>query len=351
MPGIRPRHFLIGGVAVLALTLVALFDVATVSAAWQALDPRPGSPVTVVEARQDADGTAAIDKDSAYIWSATRSGSTLRLRGQVPSEEDRRTVLGMVKAHFADLEVEDRLKVEEGGPPREQWLGAVSFGLKQLSHLKKGSARLLNAGIKVDGEARSGSDYAEVKKALAGPMPAGLTVLNDNVRPPFADPYIFSATLGPNALTLSGSVPNENVRKQLKDMSRQLFERPTLDDQLELASGAPKNWKDAVEASLRALSRLDSGKLTLSGVALTIEGLAPDKGTAVAVSYQLKRDLPTLFSSSESIKWKEADVSRNVGELIVPRIKEMIHSDNSLATGAIPADRLDPPSKGDRAPD
>ncbi len=350
MPGIRPRHFLVGGVAVLALTLVALFDVATVSAAWETLGSRPGAPVTVVEARQDADG-GGTDKDSAYIWSATRNGSTLRLRGQVPSEEDRRTVLGMVKAHFADLEVEDRLKVEEGGPPREQWLGAVSFGLKQLSHLKKGSARLLNAGIKVDGEARSGSDYAEVKKALAGPMPAGLTVLNDNVRPPFADPYIFSATLGPNALTLTGSVPNENVRKQLKDMSRRLFERPTLDDQLELASGAPKNWKDAVEASLRALSRLDSGKLTLSGVALTIEGLAPDKGTAVAVSYQLKRDLPTLFSSSESIKWKEADMSRNVGELIVPRIKEMIHSDNSLATGAIPADHLDPPSKSEGAPD
>jgi osmotically-inducible protein OsmY len=351
MPGVRPRHFLAGGVAVLALTLVALLDVGTVSAAWETLGSRPSAPVIIVEARQDADGSAGTDKDSAYIWSATRSGSTLRLRGQVPSEEDRRTVLGMVKAHFADLEVEDRLKVEEGGPPREQWLGAVSFGLKQLSHLKKGSARLLNAGIKVDGEARSGSDYAEVKKALSGPMPAGLTVLNDNVRPPFADPYVFSATLGPNALTLAGSVPNENVRKQLKDMSRRLFERPTLDDQLELASGAPKYLKDAIEASLRALSRLDSGKLTLSGVNLTIEGLAPDKGTAVAVSYQLKRDLPTLFSSSESIKWKESDISRNVGELIVPRIKEMIHSDNSLATGAIPADHLGPPSKSEGAPD
>lgn len=348
MPGIRPQHFLVGGVAVLALTL---FDVRMVSAAWETLGSRPGVPMMVVEAKQDADGSARTNRDSAYIWSATRSGSTLRLRGQVPSEEDRRTVLGMVKAHFADLEVEDRLKVAEGGPPREQWLGAVSFGLKQLSHLKKGSARLLNAGIKVDGEARSGPDYTEVKKALAGPMPAGLTVLNENVRPPFADPYIFSATLGPNALTLTGSVSNENVRKHLKDLSRRLFERPTLDDQLELASGSPKNWKDAVEASMRALSRLDSGKLTLSGVSLTIEGLAPDKGTAIAVSYQLKRDLPTLFSSSESIKWKEADISRDVGELIVPRIKEMIHSDGSLTTGAIPTDHLDSPSHGERAPD
>jgi len=349
MPDIRPRHFLVGAVAVLALTL---FDVRMVSAAWETLGLRAAVPAMVVQAKQDADRGAGTSKDSAYIWSATRSGSTLRLRGQVPSEEDRRTVLGMVKAHFADLEVEDRLKVAEGGPPREQWLGAVSFGLKQLSHLKKGSARLLDAGIKVDGEARSGPDYAEVKKALAGPMPAGLTVLNDNVRPPFADPYVFSATLGPNALTLTGNVPNENVRKQLKDLSRRLFERPTLDDQLELASGAPKNWKDAVEASMRALSRLDSGKLTLSDASLTIEGLAPDKGTAVAVSYQLKRDLPTRFSSSESIKWKEADISRNVGELIVPRIKEMIHSDgSSLATGAIPTDHLGSPPKAEGAAD
>ena len=117
----------------------------------------------------EAPSNAAADtqtRKKAYVWSASRAGSMLRLRGFVPSQEDRRTVLGMVKAHFADLEVEDRLKVAEGGPPREQWLGAVSFGLKQLSHLKQGSARLLNEGLKVDGEARSANDYAEVKKAL-----------------------------------------------------------------------------------------------------------------------------------------------------------------------------------------
>jgi hypothetical protein len=261
----------------------------------------------------------------------------LRLRGLVPSEDDRRTVLGMVKAHFADLEVEDRLKVAEGGPPREQWLGAVSFGLKQLSHLKQGSARLLNAGLKVDGEARSAPDYAEVKKALAGPVPTGLTILNDGVRPPLADPFVFGATLGSNALVLTGSVPSEDHRKELKELARRLFERPMLDDQLQLASGAPKHWNDAVGAALKALSRLDSGKIAISGLAVTIEGLAPDKGTAVAVSYQLKHDLPALFSSSESIKWKEADVSGNAGELITPRIKEIIDGDIDAAIGALPS--------------
>ena len=96
-----------------------------------------------------------------------------------------------------------------------------------------------------------------MKKALTGPVPTGLTILNDHVRPPLADPYVFVASLGPDTLVLTGSVPSEERRKDLKELSRRLFERPMLDDQLQLASGAPKRWNDAVEAALRALSRLE----------------------------------------------------------------------------------------------
>jgi hypothetical protein len=273
---------------------------------------------------------------SGYVWSATRIGSGIRLRGQVPSEDDRRTMLGMVKAHFPDLEVEDRLKIATGAPPREQWLGAVSFGLKQLAHLKRGSARLYNVGLKVDGEARSAADYAEVKKALSGLLPTGLTIMAENVRPPMADPFVFVAALGANALSLSGSVPNEDARQTVRELSRQLFERPGLDDRLELASGAPKNWNEAVTAALRALSRLDSGKISLSGLAVTIEGVAPDKGTAVAVSYQLRRDLPSLFSTSESIKWKQAAMSSDVASQVIPHIKELARSDGQGPRAKLP---------------
>jgi hypothetical protein len=273
---------------------------------------------------------------SGYVWSATRIESGIRLRGLVPSEDDRRTVLGMVKAHFPDLEVEDRLKIVNGAPPREQWLGAVSFGLKQLAHLTRGSARLFNVTLKVDGEARSPADYAEVKKALSGPLPTGLTIMGENIRPPMADPFVFVADLGSNALSLSGSVPSEGARQNVRELSRQLFERPGLDDQLEVASGAPKNWNEAVSAALRALSRLDSGKISLSGLAVSIEGVAPDKGTAVAVSYQLRRDLPSLFSTSESIKWKQAAISHDVGSKVIPRIKELARSDSQLPRANLP---------------
>jgi hypothetical protein len=314
------RHWLF---VVLSLALgVACYARAGVEAQEQAPSGPVGASPQQAEGQADQTTGALKPKDTAYVWSASRSEGSLRLRGSVPSEEDRRTVLGMVKAHFPDLEVEDRLKIASGVPNKEQWLGAVSFGLKQLARLKEGSARLLGVGLKIDGEARSPADYAEVKKALAGPLPTGLTVMNDNVRPPMVDPFIFTADFGPSGLTLSGSVPSEEARGRLRELSRKLFLRPTLDDQLQPASGAPKNWDDAVAAALRALSRLESGKVALSGLAVTIEGVAPDKGTAVAVSYQLKRDLPALFSSSESIRWKEADTSHDLGERLIARLKQ-----------------------------
>ena len=295
---------------------------------------------TLVERVESKDkALPAVDEKAppaVYVWSATRVNSDLRLRGAVPSEEDRQTLLGMVKAHFPDLRVEEKLTVVEGGPPREQWLGAVSFGLQQLSHLKRGSVRLTNANLKIFGVARSADDYVEIKKALAGPLPTGLTVKSDEVRAPIADPFVFTADLGVNALSLAGSVPSEDSRKQLRELSRQLFARPGLDDRLEVASGAPKDWDEAVTAALRALSRLESGKIALSGLAVTIEGVAPDQGTAVAISYQLRRDLPKLFSTSESIKWKQASASPDVAAQVIPRIKEFVRTKGNWPKGALP---------------
>jgi hypothetical protein len=317
MSRFRPRVKLIGMAAAVILA-GALAMRADLSAA-----PGPGaSPAELTLSKPGPVLVADKPASRAYVWSATRIESSIRLRGSVPSDEVRRTVLGMVKAHFPDLAVEDRLKVTKGAPPQDQWLGAVSFGLQQLSHLKRGSARLLDIALRVDGEAQSAADYTEAKKALAGPLPTGLTVAKGNIKPPVADPFIFVADLGANALSLSGSVPSENARNEVRELSRQLFRRPGLDDRLELASGAPKDWDEAVAAALRALSQLESGKIALAGLAVTIEGVAPDKGTAVAISYQLRRDLPALFSTSESISWKEASAAPYFGARVLPRIKQ-----------------------------
>lgn len=315
-------------------------------------DPKPGEDAgkevapKAKEPAPKADGAAAKPETSDGVWSANRNNSKITLRGAVPSEEDRQTALGMVKARFPDLTIEDKVEVAPTDQPREQWLAAVSFGLQQLTHMSRGKV-LLDAGVlTVVGQAAGAEEYGKIKKALAGPSPAGLTLKDTGVRPPVADPFVFQADLGPNALSLAGSVPSEGARKTVRDLSRQLFERPGLDDRLEVASGAPKNWDKAVAAALRALSRLETGTVALTGVAVSIEGVAPDQGTAVAVSSQLRRDLPERFSTSESIKWKEAAShlpleteprsAQDVAATIVPRIKLPARDGARWQSGALP---------------
>jgi hypothetical protein len=323
------------------LGLVAVVLASGAYAAQAAFGIDPGMEETVrtadVVQRVGTKGASADQKSRPiYVWAAIRNNSGVKLRGAIPSEEDRQTMLGMAKAHFPNLSIEQNLKIVEGGPPRDEWLGAVSFALKQLSHLKRGAVRLSNANLKVTGEATSAEDYTEVKRALAGSLPTGISLSGEDVRAPVVDPFVFRADLGRNALSLTGSVPSEDSRKEVHELSRQLFARPGLDDRLEVASGAPKDWDEAVSAALRALSRLESGRVAMSGLAVSIEGVAPDQVTAVDVSYKLRRDLPKIFSTSESIKWKEAKASQDMATEVIPRIKAFARTRGSLTNGELP---------------
>jgi hypothetical protein len=321
------------------LGLLLISPVDTFAAAKPKVGDAAGGQADTAPAKNNTD--AAADE---RVWFANLNETKITLRGSAPSEEDRQTSLGMVKAHFPKFTIEDKVEVRESDVPREQWLAAVSFGLQQLALMSRGKVRVDGGALTVSGQAANAQEYGKLKKALAGSLPTGLTLKADAVRPPVADPFIFKADLGPNALSLAGSVPSEGARKSVRDLSRQLFERPGLDDRLEVASGAPKNWDKAVAAALRALSRLETGKVALSGSAVSIEGIAPDQGTAVAVSSQLRRDLPERFSTSESIKWKEAGTHLNsdpgtaqdVAATIIPRIKVSPRNGQVWRSGSLP---------------
>jgi hypothetical protein len=281
----------------------------------------------------------AADKQP-YIWRAVRSGNTVKLRGSVPSDDDRQTIIGMTKAHFPDLSIDDGLKIVKGAPPQEQWLGAVSFALKQLGYLDRGNVQLDDVALSVTGIAKSAKDYDDIRRSLFGPLPTGLTLQNETIVAPRADPFVFTAELKGNMLTLSGDVPADAVHSRLKQSAKQMFADATLDDKLVLASGAPKKWDAAAIAALTALSMLDEGKVTLSGADLTIDGTAPDKSTATQISYQLKQELPSVFTSSENIRWKEAESEPDTANQLIPRIKRIVDTGALAMRNALPT--LDP---------
>ncbi len=241
-----------------------------------------------------------------YTWWANRRKKTLKLKGHVPSEKDRKTVLGMARATFPGFQIIDRMKTALGAPSREAWLGGVSFGLQQLGSLKRGIARLDGTNFFITGEAVDGSGYKNILTALERDLPTGLVLEKQQIVPPRAKPFIWSVQYNKGAITFSGYVPNPEVRENILLHAKKKFPNAAIVDQTELASGQPRKWGQVAVFVLNQLVRLESGLVKLSGVDVTITGLAVDKATAENVAKTVRLGLPKVYRSTEQITAKPA---------------------------------------------
>ena len=102
----------------------------------------------------------------------------------------------MTKASFPGFEIVDRTTLARGVPSNDVWLAGVSFGLKQLTSIKRGDVRLEDLGLAVAGEAEDIPGYRAIKQALANSVPKGIKVTADRVTAPVVSPYMWAAQLG-----------------------------------------------------------------------------------------------------------------------------------------------------------
>ena len=253
------------------------------------------------------DKARLLARVSPYTWWVSRKDDHIKIKGHVPSKDDRRTILGIIKANLPDLEVEDRMKRAAGAPKQQVWLGAISFALKQIGQLKHGTARLEDTTLSLSGEASSAAAHAAILKALKSDLPGGVTLKGNTVTPPAVSPFVWSANLAKASLTLRGSVPSEAVRIKITEHAKTEFARTALVDEMQLAAGAPEGWSTAVTLALTQLSRLESGQVALSDVDLMIEGTAKDEATAADVVKSVRGALPAIYKSSEKIDFRKPE--------------------------------------------
>ena len=97
--------------------------------------------------------TKLLDKADTYLWSASRRGNRIRLTGYAPSVSVRLAILGVTKASFPGFEIVDRTTLARGVPSNDVWLAGVSFGLKQLTSIKRGDIRMKDLEMAIAGEA------------------------------------------------------------------------------------------------------------------------------------------------------------------------------------------------------
>lgn len=240
-----------------------------------------------------------------FTWWATRKGNRIKIKGHIPGKADHQTILGIVKATMPELEIDDRMKLAAGAPPRQQWLGAISFALNQLGHLKNGSAALSGMELALKGEAGSITGYNAVKNALSARLPTGLLLTQKDIVPPGIEPYAWTVRHKSGKVVLTGHVPNDDDRRKLLDNVRNAFEGIVIEDRMQLGSGAPEEWARAVSIVVAQLARLEEGEAVLKDDEFAIDGIAADAETATDVADIVRKTLPANFKLTDRLRTRQ----------------------------------------------
>jgi len=245
-----------------------------------------------------------IEKIDRYMWSASARERRVKLAGYVPNDNLRRDILGIAKATFPGREIDDQMRLARGAPEAGLWLGAVSFGFKQLTGMRRGEVTLESLDLNITGEASDPGSYKSIKTALSSGLPKGLVLKSDTVQPPTVKPFSWSARLVGRQLQLSGHIPSARARTEVLAEIQRVLPTVTLNDRSEIAGGAPEGWPAAAIFAVRQLGRLDEGTAELVDNQLAVTGVAAEEATAVAIRDALQRTLPQGFRAREQITFK-----------------------------------------------
>ncbi|MGD9669692.1 MAG: OmpA family protein [Hyphomicrobiaceae bacterium] len=232
--------------------------------------------------------TRLLQKIEPYTWSAGLRGDRLKLMGYVPADEVRTTIIGLAKAAFPNLTIDDRLELARGVPDQNVWLGGIGFGMKQLASLRSGTVSLSDTGLRIEGEAEDVPHYKGVKSALKTKLPSGITLIAEKVTPPAMSPFVWTAKRQGNQIQLGGYVSDEALREQIFAHAKKTFPRHAIVDRMETAAGAPDKLAAVARAALDQLARLENGVVELADRKLRIAGQAPDQASASAAAGGLR---------------------------------------------------------------
>jgi outer membrane protein OmpA-like peptidoglycan-associated protein len=273
-----------------------------------------------------------LERAEHYVWAASRRGQRIRLTGYAPSLATRQVIIGVARANFPGFEIVDRTRLARGVPPLDTWLAGVSFGLRQLTYLRRGDVRLDGLNMTVTGEAEDLSEYRAVKAALTG-LPKQIRLANNLVAPPSVSPHLWMARLEGDQITLSGHTPDETAGMHLLSLIRRAVPGLGIDNRMQPASGAPQGWSGAAAAGLKVLLSLKNGSAELKDATLTLSGLASDETNLQQLRAALRADLPEPFRLSDHLK--------SPTPLIVPPLPP---------APPLPAELLAPPPAGPERP-
>ena len=258
----------------------------------QALAVDTASRVPGVRAVNDRSGLLPLQ--SPFVWTARKSGALVELTGYVPSEGARAGLLAEARRTFPANEIREGLELARGAPA--SFSASVAFALGRLSGLADGLVALTDSTLVVSGTAVDAAALADARRAFTTDVPAGLTLGPVEILPARADRFVWSAGVEGEKAMVAGFIPNDVARDIVVLRVGEALPGKSIEDHMVVASGEPKGFLDAVDFAIDALTRLETGGVTLDELALDVAGTARSVDDYENLLSQVGGDLPAGMS-------------------------------------------------------
>lgn len=227
---------------------------------------------------------------SPFVTSGKFDGSSLTLSGYVGSDAATGSVEKVTVEALPGVDVVNELQAGGGAP--EGVVDQVGFAVAQIKGLASGEFKLTDSSLDISGVAKDNASFDSVTAALAGSLPAGLTLGSSSIIPPVASPYTFSGAKTADSIVLSGSVPSDEVRQALVAKAGEIANGASVSDEMVLASGASDEHQARASFALDQLGQLAEGNASVSDATFNISGNMTNRPAETSMRAAFDAGLP-----------------------------------------------------------
>ncbi|SMP20204.1 OmpA family protein [Shimia sagamensis] len=226
-----------------------------------------------------------------------RNDAGISLIGLIPRSADRDRMLRELKNISANGEVADLLETADYAAP-SGWSSATRFAIAALKDLPRSKISVKAGRVDVTAMADSPEERAELEIDLTRRAPTGLEIhLNISAPRPVITPFTLRFLVDEDGARFDAcSADTDKARARILTAARSAG--LTGNTECVIGLGVPSTrWADAVAASMRGLSELGGGTLTISDADITLTAqMGTDQALFDRVVGELEGTLPEAFA-------------------------------------------------------
>lgn len=266
-------------------------------------DPIPQDEVVV------ADPDPAQDSPVTYSVRISKEPDRIKLKGSISSEEDYKTLIGMVKANFPSMTLSDRVKVEPETPVPDVKIGGLSFALKVLGYVENGSATYDNNGLSLEGSVNTAVVLDQVQQLVHKEKPEGVSVKMLRISAPDLS---WRVQLNEsNTIKISGIIASSAKKDEVLNKLRHLFPAHTIIDNSKIMDGLPEHWDGSINKSIEFLAYMDYGLVDVTKTSINVKGHAGDKAR-LSLLIQATKEMPDTVAVNSEVTAPERTTELDV---------------------------------------